>query len=140
MKAKLLSIKVSIEKGKDRIEVKEGVLIKDFGLRGDAYAKPGDREVCMMSIHTTSKLPSYKEGLCVKRFVETLLIDIDSNQINVGDLIEIGESQIQITKKGKRCFPECNLVKQKKSCPLMTEPMFGKVIKGGHIEVVYEDH
>jgi len=135
MKAKLLSIKVSLEKGKDRIKVKEGVLIKDFGLRGDAYAKPGDREVCMMSIHTTSKLPLYKEGLCVKRFVESLLIDLKPDQIKVGDVIEIGQSKILVTKKGKRCFPECEFIKNKKTCPLVTEPIFGKVIEGGKIEV-----
>ncbi|MCH4887224.1 hypothetical protein EZV73_06560 [Acidaminobacter sp. JC074] len=132
MKAKVLSIKLSVEKG-NRIEVKEGVLLENFGLIGDAYAKPGDREVCLMSKMTTDRLSDFEEGLCVKRFIETILIDLDPEDISIGDVLMLGEAEVLITKKGKRCFPECVLIKQKKTCPLMTEAIFAKVIKGGKI-------
>jgi len=132
MKAKVLSIKLSIDKG-NRIEVKEGVLLENHGLEGDAYAKPGDREVCLMSKKTTDRLSNYGEGLCIERFIETILIDLDSDLISVGDVLMLGEAEVLITKKGKRCFPECTLIKQK--CPLMTEALFGKVIKSGKITV-----
>ena len=133
-KVNIISIKKSIEKGKDRIEVNEGQLTLNLGLEGDAYSKPGDREVCLMSVETKEKLKDYQDGLCVKRFVETLLIDLSEAEISVGDHLLIGDAEIIITKKGKRCFPECIFVQNKKSCPLVLEPLFGKVIKSGAIK------
>ncbi|MBI9013692.1 MAG: hypothetical protein JEZ08_15770 [Clostridiales bacterium] len=123
-----------MEKGKSRIEVDEGRLISNLGLEGDAYSKPGDREVCLMSIETKKKLADYQDGLCVKRFVETLLIDLSPAEISVGDHLLIGDAEIKITKKGKRCFPECTFVQNKISCPLVSEPLFGKVVKSGEIK------
>ena len=136
MIADILSIKLSIEKGKDRVEVKEGVLLKDYGLEGDAYSSPGEREVCLMSIKTKKKLSQYSDGLCVARFVETILIDLDSQIISVGSVLKLGEADVLITKKGKRCFPECKIIQEKRTCPLVTEPMFGKVINSGMIKVI----
>ena len=135
MIAKVLGIKVSIEKGKDRIEVKEGVLLENYGLKGDAYSKPGDREVCLMSVKTKEQLIDYQEGLCIQRFIETILIDLDPRGISVGDVLELGEAEVLITKKGKRCFPECALIQSKRTCPLVAEPLFGKVLKGGKIKI-----
>lgn len=117
------------------MNIDSGFLYVGCGLEGDAYSKPGDREVCIMSKTTIDKLNSYGDGLCVKRFIETLLIDLDSELIMVGDVLELGDSKIEITKKGKRCFPECKLIKDNKKCPLVSEPMFGKVIQSGKIEV-----
>lgn len=132
---KILSIKISLEKGQDRRTVQKGFLKVNHGLEGDAYAKPGDREVCLMSVKTLEKLSGFQDGLCVKRFVETICIDCEPEDIQVGDLLSLGDAQVAITKKGKRCFPECSLLKNKTKCPLMTEPMFGKVIKSGDIKV-----
>lgn len=129
----ILSIKISKEKKKKRVVISEGYLLKGFGLKDDAYSKPGDREVCLMSKNTVNKLDS--NGLCIKRFEETILIDIDSENIDVGDILDFGESKIEVTQKGKRCFKECVLLKEKNNnCPLKTEPMFGKVLVSGRIQ------
>lgn len=133
--AKILRIKISYEKKTDRQLISHGNLIEGYGLEGDAYSNPGDRETCLMSKETIDKLDFYKNGLCVKRFVETLCIDTNSNLISVGDILDFGDAQIEVTKKGKRCFPECELIKNNMRCPLVSEPMFGKVIKGGKIRL-----
>ncbi len=64
-----------------------------------------------------------------------ILIDLDPNDISVGDVLHFGEAEVMITRKGKRCFPECALIKSKRTCSLMTDLLFGKVIKGGLIKV-----
>lgn len=132
---KLLSIKLSQKKGKERVSVEEGQLKSGHGLIGDSYAKPGDREVCLMSIETRNKLINYQDGLCIQRFVETLLIDLSPDVMAVGDQLIICDVIIEVTRKGKRCFPECQLIKNGQTCPLVHEPLFGKVIKGGTIRV-----
>lgn len=129
-----MGIKISLNKGQDRIEVKEGVLKKGLGLEGDAYAKPGEREVCLMCLSTKDKLKDYQDGLCVKRFVESILIDLNPDDIKVGDILQLGEAEVLITQKGKRCFPECSII-QERTCPLISEPLFARVIKGGKISV-----
>lgn len=135
MIADVLGIKLSVEKGKDRVEVKEGVLLKDYGLEGDAYSGSGSREVCLMSVMTKKTLSQYSEGLCMARFVPSILIDLDPQTVSVGSVLKLGEAEVLITNKGKRCFPECKIIHQKRTCPLVTESMFGKVIKSGMIKV-----
>ena len=132
MIARILSIKVSTSKG-ERIEVNEGVLLENFGLKGDMYAKPGDREVCILSVKTKERLND--KGLCTKRFIETILIDLDPSKLSVGDKIRLGNAIVEIRQMGKRCFPECLLIRKNDTCPLMTEAIFAKVIKSGTISV-----
>ncbi len=132
---KLLSIKMCKEKGSERVTNDSGELIVGYGLKGDAYSKPGDREVCIMSKSTIDKLSLCREGLCVKRFVETLCIDLDAKVLDINDILVLSDAEVIITQKGKKCFSECILLQKKKYCPLKTEPIFGRVIKGGNISV-----
>ncbi len=132
---KLLSIKLSLEKGKDRCSILSGELETGLGLRGDAYSKPGDREICLMAKSTVDQLKNYSDGLCVKRFVATLLIDLDPNLVEVGDILVFDQTEIQVTFKGKKCFKDCKLVKNRSYCPLKTEPLFARVLLGGKIKI-----
>lgn len=134
-KVSILSIKISYEKGKDRQKVNHSKLIENFGLEGDAYAKPGDREVCLMTNQTLKSLENYSDGMCVKRFSESILIDYDPNLIKVGHIIDFNGVQIKVTKLGKKCYPECLLIQRQETCPLSQHIMFGKVVVGGDIFV-----
>lgn len=131
----ILSIKLSFEKGKDRVQVSQATLKENFGIENDAYAKPGDREVCLMTLKTQEDLKEFTQGLCVKRFSESLLIDCDPEEIKIGDRIDFGGPQVEVTKLGKKCYLECMLIQKGIKCPLSQYLMFAKVIKGGEISV-----
>lgn len=133
--SKILAIKISHGKGKEREYIQEGTLKENWGLEEDAYSKPGDREVCLITQSSSKSKQNYQDGLCVKRFSETILIDTDPKDISVGDLLDFDGVRVEITTLGKKCYPECAVIQNKKTCPLATELMFGKVVQGGKIKV-----
>lgn len=124
------------EKGPVRSLV-EGFFEKDRGLLGDIHSKGGNRQVSIFTLEGYNEiLSSNMEGLCSGRFYENIRVKgLDLDKIKIGSILKIGESIQEVTEIGKSCFPECNLVKEGRSCPLSSQVIFTKVIKGGRIGV-----
>jgi len=141
---KLLEINICRAKGVPRESIGSAIFKADFGLVGDAYSGRGDKQVTILSQNDRIQLDkSFKNGLCVKRFKETLLIDyydgykeIIEDSLKKGDIhLKIGDVVIEITKVGKRCFEDCELVKEGVKCPLATGAMFGRILEGGSLSI-----
>ena len=65
------------------------------------------------------------DGLCMKKFHADIITDnIDYASIKPGDIIEVNNKKIRLTKVGKSCFPECKL--DNKPCPLSKNVAFGE--------------
>ena len=65
-----------------------------------------------------------KDGLCFKKFhADIITKDIDYLKLKVGDIVEIDNKKIRLTKVGKSCFPECKL--DNKPCKLSKYVAFG---------------
>ena len=69
---------------------------------------------------------SPEDGLCLKRFKADIIVD-NLCALSEGSVIcSKGESYI-ITKKGKRCFEECEFLKRTgQPCPLASGVAFGE--------------
>lgn len=117
--------------------VREGVFKENYGLVGDKHSSPGDRQVTIFSMEGRNRINTIEaDGLCVNRFYENLTIkDLDTNKISIHQKIVIGEAIFQITEIGKRCFPECNIVKKLEICSLKHDAIFAKVVLGGIVKV-----
>ncbi len=117
--------------------VKEGDFIENHGLVGDKHSSPGDRQVTILSVENRNRINTIEaDGLCVNRFYENLTIsELDTSKLNIGQELIVGEAIFQITGIGKRCFPECNIVKKSEECSLKHGVIFAKVILGGTIRV-----
>lgn len=90
------------------------------------FTEEGRRTVENLQIH----------GLCTKRFHENITIeDLDLKDLKIGNTLSIGKSLLEITEVGKRCFPDCNLLKDKNPCPLTKGVAYGKVLTDGKIHV-----
>lgn len=114
--------------------VKEGTFKENHGLIGDKHSSPGDRQVTLFSAEGRGRIET--DGLCVRRFYENLTIkDLDVSKLTVGQEFIIGEAILQITAIGKRCFPECNIVKRFEVCSIKYGVVFAKVILGGTVRV-----
>lgn len=135
--AKVVSIKICEVKGQGRREISEGMFQIDHGLLGDIYSQPGDRQVNIMCQSTRDFVNNFHiHGHCFDNFVETLLIDgVDLFDYGVGTRVKIGQAIMEISKHGKRCWPECEIIKQKEVCRLKSEPIFARVIKSGLVKV-----
>lgn len=64
------------------------------------------------------------DGLCMKKFhADIITNNIDYSSLKVGDIIEVNNKKIRLTKVGKPCFSECKL--ESKPCLLSKCVAFG---------------
>ena len=117
--------------------IEKGYFKEHKGLIEDIRSHKENRQVSFFTVEGWDEIRSSgRIGLCTKKFHEDIRIrNLDVNDIRVGSLIKIGDAIFQITVIGKRCFPECGIVKEGLSCPLSKEVMFAAVIKSGSVKV-----
>ena len=143
MKGKIFAINITAEKKTPKKQVLSGKLIKDIGLEGDAYNKPAERQISIISTELikdqaecprVGKEPEYivKPGY----FKETLTTEgLDLSDVNVSDIFTVGEkAKIQITEKGMTCWEFCPWGRLEGECPLPKHFLFAKVIESGLIK------
>ncbi len=137
MLGEISAIYISNKKGMPKKLIREGNLKKGYGLVGDVHAKGGKRQVSLFTEEGRNKIETNKiDGLCTKKFCENITIkNMELAKLQVGSIIKIGESIIEITQIGKECFLECRLLGNDNICPLPKEVIFAKVIKSGNIKI-----
>ena len=144
MKGKIYSINIAEKKKGDKLQIQSGELLKDIGLKGDAYNKPGDRQISITSIEKIKEqdlCPRVQDNYDIELksgdFSETLTIEgIDLAGISVGDTFIIGDNtKIEITQIGMTCYKFCPIGKEKDECPLPKYFLFAKVLIGGAVNV-----
>ena len=126
---------ISREKGKPRVQIEEGLFKKDHGLEGDVRSGAGGRQVVMLSRSVRMGVDNdSRRGLCFSRFKETLQIDGSvSETLFPGVKFKVGEAVLEITGKGKRCFPECEIVQSGAQCGLKSGVLFARVLQTGTV-------
>ena len=144
MKGKIYSINIAEKKKGNKVQIPSGELLKDIGLKGDAYNKPGDRQISITSIENIKK-----QDLCPRvqidhnielksgDFSETLTVEgLDLAEISVGDTFTIDENaKIEISQIGMTCYKFCPIGKEKDECSLPKYFLFAKVLTGGIVTV-----
>ena len=128
-------IRISRAKGRPREEIAEGYFQAGSGLRGDSHSGPGDRQVVILGIEGRQRLAdSSGEGLCFRKFKETIsTAGIDLFRPGAGTRIRIGESVQEISRAGKDCYPECDLIRADRPCALSREVVFTRVVVSGTV-------
>ncbi len=123
------------EKGKPRIALDQGEFIEGRGLAGDRLfdLKP---EIPVLAVDQRRRLDEAEdEGLCFRRFVETLSVSLEGGLPKAGERLKIGQALFEVSTRRKSCFSECLLVKEKKDCPLREGVVYLKVIASGRVAV-----
>jgi MOSC domain-containing protein YiiM len=121
------------QKGKPRQQVDAVLVVPGFGIKGDAYAGPGERQLLLFSRDARTKVDrAEKSGLCYARFSENLLVaGLDPGALKPGDRLRVGEATLKITKASKKCYPECELSADQ--CHIRGHVAFCEVERGGTI-------
>ena len=136
MKPIVLSVNVSEKKGVAKQEVREITLIKDLGIKGDAHAAPGDRQISMLAKESHDRFQPMT-NVCLKNgiFGENITTQgIDLLALNIGDKLEIDGCLLEVSKKGKECHAPCSIAKKVGKCIMPKECIFLRVLKGGKIK------
>ncbi|MDA3956800.1 hypothetical protein [Oceanispirochaeta sp.] len=128
---------IYIKKSKEdlREEISEGFFKADFGLEGDINSAPGPRQVCLLRRENREEVKvDTRNGLCFKRFNETLQIEgLDLESLNLDSWLRIGDAILKVTVCGKKCWPECEIIQSGAVCSLNKSARFLAVLESGMI-------
>jgi len=118
--------------GGERITVDSLELNGRTGVAGDCRSAK-DGSVSLLSGEAEASVRGLG-GLCTERFQGNILTNgLDYSHLHAGARLQIGESELEITRVGKSCFEVCALVKRSETCPLPGNCAFARVLRGGVI-------
>ncbi|GAB4113035.1 MAG: MOSC domain-containing protein [Candidatus Caldatribacteriota bacterium] len=136
-RGKILAVCRSKEKGTVKVDIKEGLLLENYGLQGDAHTGNWHRQVSLLGIESINKMKEKGWELKPGDFAENLTIEgLELFQLPLGSRLKIGEKVLlEVTQIGKECHQGCEIRKKVGDCIMPREGIFTKVIKGGKVKV-----
>ena len=98
---KVLAICLSEQKGTEKSEVEEALLVEDFGLQGDAHAGKWHRQVSLLSFEKIEDFRKKGAQVDFGAFGENLVIEgFDLSKYPVGSEIHVGDCVLEISQSG----------------------------------------
>jgi len=145
---KIVSVNLSKKKGAIKKPAPEVALVPGQGVRGDAHAGPGDRQVSLLMLESIERqrrrLAGRSQGPCELSsgkfeelkpgmFAENLTTDgIDLLALRLGDELRVGDQiRLRVSKIGKECHTRCAIYYRLGECVMPTEGIFCEVQTGG---------
>ena len=132
---KILAVCISEKKGTQKINIKEGILIENHGLKNDAHAGNWHRQVSLLSNEKISDFIKRGGNVDQGDFGENLIVEgIDLAKLPIGTKLKINEDiLLEVTQIGKECHSHCAIFHAVGDCIMPREGIFAKVIQGGEI-------
>lgn len=134
---KILAVCISEKKGTQKINIKEGTLIENHGLQGDAHAGTWHRQVSLLSNEKITDFIARGGNVEQGDFGENLIVEgIDLAKLPVGTMLQINDDiLLEVTQIGKECHSHCAIYHAVGDCIMPREGIFTRVIKGGSVKV-----
>jgi len=141
MKFSLVSINLSPQKGGRKSPVDAAELLAGLGLKGDAHAAPGERQVSLLAQEAIDTMIARGLRLNPGDFAENFTTrGIDWSRCRVGQRLSIGEAELEISRIGKECHRRCAIYEAAGDCIMPSQGVFARVLKGGRISVESSCH
>ncbi len=138
---KVKAICVSKKRGTKKTNVGRCELVENYGLKGDAHAGEGHRQVSLLSYDCVGAFQAAGAVVEDGAFGENLLVSgIDFRALPIGTRLRCGDALLEITQIGKACHAHCDIYHQVGDCIMPREGVFARVLKGGVISVGDEMH
>ncbi|MGI6684228.1 MAG: MOSC domain-containing protein [Bacillota bacterium] len=134
---KIVAVCTSEKKGVRKKNVGQGILVEDFGLKGDAHGGPWHRQVSLLALESIEKMRAKGLDVHPGDFAENLTTEgLELVSLPIGTRLKIGENAIgEVTQIGKECHHRCAIYYQAGDCVMPREGIFIKVIQGGPVKV-----
>jgi len=133
---KIVALNISKKKGIPKTNVKRVTLIENFGMEGDIHAGNWHRQISLLAKESIEKMRA--KGLNVRpgAFAENITTEfLNLPELNIGDKIIAGDSEMEITQIGKECHTKCAIYFSAGDCVMPREGIFARVLKGGILNV-----
>ncbi|MGE5254299.1 MAG: MOSC domain-containing protein [Planctomycetaceae bacterium] len=135
--AKVIAVNISAKKGTRKKNVTSSCLIPGRGLKDDAHAAPGKRQVSLLAQESIDKMVRLGLKVGPGDFAENLTTQgLDLLSLPLGTRFRIGEhTLLEVTQIGKVCHTRCAIYYQAGDCVMPKEGIFAQVLEGGEIKV-----
>lgn len=137
LRGKILAVCYGKVKKEKKIPVKEGLIIKDWGLEGDVHAGNYHKQISLLGLDSMNKMRDQGVKINFGELYENLDVEgLVLYKFPLGTKLKIGKDiLLEITQIGKKesYFLEIN---GKKISSIMTqEGVFTRVLRGGKVKV-----
>ncbi len=134
VRGRVVAVSVSARKGEKKVSVPSVVLVPDHGVRGDAHAGPGTRQVSLLAGESIAKMRDRGLSVGPGDFAENVTVEgIVLPALPVGTRLRVGEALLEVTQIGKECHERCAIYLQAGDCVMPREGIFARVVRGGRV-------
>ena len=131
-----MAVSTSARKGTRKTNVPAARLREGFGLEGDAHGGAWHRQVSLLAVESIATIREKGLDVGPGAFAENLTTGgIDVPRLTVGERLEVGEAELEITQIGKECHSRCAIYEEAGDCVMPREGVFARVVRGGTVRV-----
>jgi molybdenum cofactor synthesis domain-containing protein len=131
---RVVAVCLSENKGTAKQSVEASELVAGHGLRGDAHAGPGHRQVSMLDVAAIDEMRAHGLALELGAFGENLVTEgLAVDTLGLGSELAIGEARLVVTQIGKTCHDPCAIFHTVGYCIMPERGVFLEVQAGGRV-------
>lgn len=131
----IVSVNVSEKKGTPKSPVTSIRCLPDFGVKGDAHAGPGKRQVSLLAAEAVDEANTSGAKVVYGDFAENITTrGVVLPALPLGTRLMVGDVVLEITQIGKACHTRCEVGKRVGECIMPRKGVFARVITGGTLE------
>ena len=133
----IIAVCTSVSKGERKTDIGQGLLVKGFGLEGDAHGGDWHRQVSLLATESIAKMQAAGLAVGPGDFAENLTTrGLELCTLPIGTRLRVGATALlEITQIGKICHERCAIFYQAGDCVMPREGIFAVVLQGGAVKV-----
>jgi len=137
LKGKILAVCYGKVKKEKKIPIKEGLIIEDWGLEGDAHAGKYHKQISLLGLDSMNKMLDQGVTINFGELYENLDVEgIILCKLPLGTKLKIGEDiLLEMTQIGKKDNYFLEIDGKTVSSIMTKEGVFTRVLEGGKIKV-----
>ena len=137
LKGKILAVCCGKVKKEKKIPIKEGLIIKDWGLEGDAHAGKYHKQISLLGLDSMNKMRDQGVKINFGELYENLDVEgLILYRLPLGTKLKIGKNiLLEITQIGKKDSYFLEIDGKRISSIMTKEGIFTRVLKGGKVRV-----
>jgi MOSC domain-containing protein YiiM len=136
----VVAVCISEKTGEQKKAVESITLIENYGIEGDAHGG-SERQVSLLAQESIDTMRAKGLTLQDGDFAENIVTSgVDLLRTQVGTVIEIADTILEVTQIGKTCHQRCAIYHQAGDCVMPTQGIFVKVVQGGTVSPGDEIH
>ncbi len=135
VQGRVVAVSVSDRKGVKKTNIERGLLVKNFGLEGDAHGGDWHRQISLLARESIDKIRAKGLDVVPGDFAENITTSgFALEELPIGTRLRLGEEAlVEITQIGKVCHDRCAIFHQVGDCVMPREGVFARILKGGAI-------